>query len=60
VPILTLLALAFVPVWEIAQVGRQLADTFATTQRLHAVHAGPLRPDGRAAGSSLARRRSRP
>ena len=35
VPLLTLLALsAFVPVWEIAQVGRQLADTFAATQRL--------------------------
>ncbi len=43
VPLLTLLALsAFVPVWEIAQVGRQLADTFAATQRLHAVHAEPV------------------
>jgi ATP-binding cassette, subfamily B, bacterial len=43
VPLLTLLALsAFVPVWEIAQVGRQLADTFAATQRLHAIHAEPV------------------
>jgi ATP-binding cassette subfamily C protein CydCD len=43
VPLLTLLALsAFVPVWEIAQVGRQLADTFAATQRLHAVHSEPV------------------
>jgi ATP-binding cassette subfamily C protein CydCD len=43
VPLLTLLALsAFVPVWEIAQVGRQLADTFAATQRLHAVHTEPV------------------
>ena len=41
-PLLTLLALsAFVPVWEIAQVGRQLADTFAATQRLYVVHAEP-------------------
>jgi ATP-binding cassette subfamily C protein CydCD len=40
VPLLTLLAMsAFVPVWEIAQVGRQLADTFAATRRLHEVHA---------------------
>jgi ATP-binding cassette subfamily C protein CydCD len=39
-PLLTLLALsAFVPIWEVAQVGRQLADTFAATRRLHAVHA---------------------
>jgi ATP-binding cassette subfamily C protein CydCD len=43
VPLLTLLALsAFVPVWEIAQIGRQLADTFAATQRIHAVHAEPV------------------
>ncbi|PYM56422.1 MAG: ABC transporter [Candidatus Rokuibacteriota bacterium] len=42
-PLLTLLALsAFVPVWEIAQVGRQLADTFAATRRLYAVHAEPV------------------
>jgi ABC-type multidrug transport system fused ATPase/permease subunit len=43
VPLLTLLALsAFVPVWEIAQIGRQLADTFAATQRLHAIHSEPV------------------
>ena len=42
-PLLTLLALsAFVPVWEIAQVGRQLADTLAATRRLHAIHAEPV------------------
>jgi ATP-binding cassette subfamily C protein CydCD len=42
-PMLTLLAMsAFVPVWEIAQVGRQLADTFAATRRLQAVHAEPV------------------
>ena len=41
-PLLTLVAMsAFVPVWEIAQVGRQLADTLAATRRLHAVHAQP-------------------
>jgi ATP-binding cassette subfamily C protein CydCD len=43
-PLLTLLAMsAFVPVWEIAQVGRQLADTLAATRRVHAVHAEPVR-----------------
>jgi ATP-binding cassette subfamily C protein CydCD len=42
-PLLTLLAMsAFVPVWEIAQVGRQLADTLAATRRVHAVHAEPV------------------
>ncbi|MGH7388143.1 MAG: thiol reductant ABC exporter subunit CydC [Candidatus Rokuibacteriota bacterium] len=42
-PLLTLLALsAFVPVWEVAQVGRQLADTLASTRRVHAVHAEPV------------------
>ena len=42
-PLLTLLALsAFVPVWEIAQVGRQLADTLAATRRLRAVHEEPV------------------
>src|SRR5258705_11745923 len=34
---------AFVPVWEIAQVGRQLADTLAAPRRVHAVHAEPVR-----------------
>jgi ATP-binding cassette subfamily B protein len=43
-PLLTLLAMsAFVPVWEIAQVGRQLADTLAATRRVHAVHVEPVR-----------------
>ena len=43
VPLLTLLALsAFVPVWEIAQVGAPTADTFAATQRLHGIHAEPV------------------
>jgi ATP-binding cassette subfamily B protein len=42
-PLLTLLAMsAFVPVWEIAQVGRQLADTLGATRRVHAVHAEPV------------------
>jgi ATP-binding cassette subfamily B protein len=43
VPLLTLLALsAFVPVWEIAQVGRQLADTLGAARRVHAVHVEPV------------------
>jgi ATP-binding cassette subfamily C protein CydCD len=43
-PLLTLLAMsAFVPVWEIAQVGRQLADTLAATRRVHAVHREAVR-----------------
>ena len=38
-PLLTLLALAaFLPVSEIAHVGRQLADTLGATRRLYAVH----------------------
>ena len=38
VPLLTLLALsAFLPVSEIAQIGRQLADTLGATRRLYAV-----------------------
>jgi ATP-binding cassette subfamily C protein CydCD len=42
-PLLTLLAMsAFVPIWEIAQVGRQLADTLAATRRVHAIHAEPV------------------
>ncbi len=42
-PLLTLLAMsAFVPVWEIAQVGRQLADTLGAARRVHAVHAEPV------------------
>jgi ATP-binding cassette, subfamily C, bacterial CydCD len=42
-PLLTLLAMsAFVPVWEIAQVGRQLADTLGATRRVYTVHAEPV------------------
>ncbi len=42
-PLLTLLAMsAFIPVWEIAQVARQLADTLGATRRVHAVHAEPI------------------
>src|SRR5262249_5673824 len=38
-PLLALLAVAaFLPVSEIANVGRQLADTFASTRRLQTVH----------------------
>src|SRR5207245_10542854 len=61
-PLLTLLAMsAFVPVWEIAQVGRQLADTLGATRRVYAVHAervpvtdGPgVRLDGASTGAAL-------
>jgi ATP-binding cassette subfamily C protein CydCD len=42
-PLLTLLALsAFLPVSEIAHVGRQLADTLGATRRLHAVDRHPV------------------
>jgi ATP-binding cassette subfamily C protein CydCD len=42
-PLLTLLAMsAFVPVWEIAQVGRQLADTLGAARRVYAIHAEPV------------------
>jgi ATP-binding cassette subfamily C protein CydCD len=42
-PLLTLLVMsAFVPVWEIAQVGRQLADTLGAARRLHAIDAEPV------------------
>ena len=41
-PLLTLLALAsFLPVSEIAHVGRQLADTLGASRRLHQVHTEP-------------------
>ena len=61
-PLLTLLAMsAFVPVWEIAQVGRQLADTLGSTRRVYAVHAEPVtvsdgpgvRNDGRPTSAAL-------
>ncbi|MEC9338306.1 MAG: ABC transporter ATP-binding protein [Actinomycetota bacterium] len=42
-PLLTLLALAcFLPVSEIAHVGRQLADTLGAARRLHQVHNEPV------------------
>jgi ATP-binding cassette subfamily C protein CydCD len=42
-PLLTLLALAcFLPLSEIAHVGRQLADTLGATRRLHQVHNEPV------------------
>ncbi len=42
-PLLTVLAMAsFLPVSEIANIGRQLADTLGATRRLHAVHAAPV------------------
>jgi ATP-binding cassette, subfamily B, bacterial len=60
-PLLVLVSIAaFLPVSEIAQVGRQLADTIASTRRLHVVHAepvvildGPLEPDAPVGGSAL-------
>jgi ATP-binding cassette subfamily B protein len=47
-PLLVLLSVAaFMPVSEIAQVSRQLADTIASTRRLHVVQSEPVRtPDG--------------
>jgi ATP-binding cassette, subfamily C, bacterial CydCD len=42
-PLLTLLALsAFIPLWEVAQVGRQLADTLGAARRLSAVESEPV------------------
>src|SRR5262249_24360709 len=42
-PLLTLLAMsAFVPVWGIAQVGRQPAVTLGAARRVHAVHSEPV------------------
>ena len=42
-PMLTLLALsAFLPVSEIAQIGRQLANTLGATRRIHAVQNTPV------------------
>jgi ATP-binding cassette subfamily B protein len=60
-PLLILLALAsFLPISEIAQVSRQLADTIASTRRFHAVHReapavqdGPLRPPAPVGGSAI-------
>ncbi len=61
-PLLVLTALAtFLPVSEISQVSRQLADTIAATRRLHVVNNepepvadGPLLPPAAAHGLSLA------
>ena len=60
-PLLILIAIAAcLPISEIAQVGRQLADTIASTRRLHVVHAepvritdGPLEPPTVRGGASL-------
>jgi ATP-binding cassette subfamily C protein CydCD len=60
-PLLVLISVAaFLPVSEIAQVGRQLADTIASTRRLHVVHAepvvirdGPIVPEPRRGGSAV-------
>jgi ATP-binding cassette, subfamily B, bacterial len=60
-PLVTLVSVAaFLPVSEIAQVGRQLADTIASTRRLAVVHAepvtitdGPLQPAARSGGSAV-------
>src|SRR5204863_8680800 len=60
-PLLILISVAaFLPISEIAQVGRQLADTIASTRRLHVVHAepvrivdGPFEPPIPSGGSSL-------
>jgi ATP-binding cassette subfamily B protein len=60
-PLLILLALAsFLPISEIAQVSRQLADTIASTRRFHAVHRevpavrdGPARPPAPVGGSAI-------
>src|SRR6516164_2027729 len=60
-PLLILLALAsFLPISEIAQVSRQLADTIASTRRYYAVQRekpavtdGPLRPPSPAGGSAI-------
>jgi ATP-binding cassette, subfamily B, bacterial len=59
-PLLVLVSIsAFLPVSEIAQVGRQLADTIASTRRLRVVHAepetiidGPFEPAPHAGGSA--------
>jgi len=60
-PLVVLISVAaFMPVSEIAQVGRQLADTISSTRRLHVVHAepvaitdGPQEPPAPVGGSSV-------
>ena len=57
-PLLVLVSIAaFLPVSEIAQVGRQLADTIASTRRLHVVHSRTGGDHRRSAGSRGAARR---
>ena len=42
-PLLAILAMAaFLPVAEIAEIGRRLADTIAATRRVHGIHAEPV------------------
>ena len=42
-PLLTMLGMAaFLPISEIADIGRQLADTLGATRRLHMVHSEPI------------------
>ncbi|MFN4090051.1 MAG: thiol reductant ABC exporter subunit CydC [Alphaproteobacteria bacterium] len=42
-PLLAILAMAaFLPVSEIAEIGRRLADTIAATRRVHTIHAEPV------------------
>ena len=61
-PLLVLISVAaFLPVSEIAQVGRQLADTIASTRRLYVVESepvtitdGPEVPEAHAGGSAVA------
>jgi ATP-binding cassette subfamily B protein len=61
-PLVVLISVAaFMPVSEIAQVGRQLADTIASTRRLHVVQSepetiadGPMQPRPVAGGSAVA------
>src|SRR5207244_9029507 len=54
-PLVRLLALsAFVPLWEVAQVGRQLADTLGAARRLRAVESEPVPVrDGRGVSDAL-------
>ena len=60
-PLLVLVSIAaFLPVSEIAQVGRQLADTIASTRRLHVVQAEPVPiTDGPRVPAGAARRLDR-
>ena len=61
-PLLTILAMAaFLPVSEIAQVGRQLADTLGATRRVYALANEPIPVrDGPGVPAAHGRRRARP